>query len=69
MGHITKASVSGICLGIVVSFGATTISVNADAAWKPRKPVDFVIMAGKGGGADRLAPLEIFSLIDYEESI
>tara|TARA_Y100000588_G_C14224032_1_gene912294 strand:- start:918 stop:1910 length:993 start_codon:yes stop_codon:yes gene_type:complete len=55
MGHITKASVSGICLGIVVSFGATTISVNADAAWKPRKPVDFVIMAGKGGGADRLA--------------
>jgi tripartite-type tricarboxylate transporter receptor subunit TctC len=29
--------------------------VEAEAAWKPRKPVEFVIMAGKGGGADRIA--------------
>ena len=25
--------------------------------WKPTKPVDFVIMAGKGGGADKMARL------------
>ncbi|NKC17013.1 MAG: tripartite tricarboxylate transporter substrate binding protein [Gammaproteobacteria bacterium] len=27
------------------------------AAWKPTKPIDFVIMAGKGGGADKMARL------------
>jgi len=26
-------------------------------AWEPVKPVDFVIMAGKGGGADKMARL------------
>ncbi|MBF0279841.1 MAG: tripartite tricarboxylate transporter substrate binding protein [SAR324 cluster bacterium] len=26
-------------------------------AWEPKKPVEFVIMAGQGGGADRLARL------------
>ena len=26
-------------------------------AWEPKKPVDFVIMAGKGGGADKMARL------------
>ncbi len=27
----------------------------ANATWQPSKPVEFVIMAGKGGGADRMA--------------
>ncbi len=26
-------------------------------AWEPNKPIDFVIMAGKGGGADKMARL------------
>ena len=26
-------------------------------AWEPKKPVDFVIMAGQGGGADKMARL------------
>lgn len=30
---------------------------SADAAWKPTRPIEFVIMAGKGGGADRIARL------------
>lgn len=29
----------------------------AIAEWKPKKPVEFVIMAGKGGGADKMARL------------
>ena len=29
----------------------------AALAWEPKKPVDFVIMAGKGGGADKMARL------------
>ena len=39
---------------------ASTVAVLAAApaqAWEPKKPVDFVIMAGKGGGADKMARL------------
>jgi len=36
--------------------GSSIISEVA-AAWAPKKPVQFVIMAGKGGGADKMARL------------
>jgi tripartite-type tricarboxylate transporter receptor subunit TctC len=37
---------------------ATAVAVPAEAAdWRPNKPVEMVIMAGQGGGADRLARL------------
>ena len=26
-------------------------------AWEPTKPINFIIMAGKGGGADKMARL------------
>ncbi|MYH60095.1 MAG: tripartite tricarboxylate transporter substrate binding protein, partial [Boseongicola sp. SB0675_bin_26] len=29
----------------------------ATAEWQPRKPVEFIIMAGTGGGADQIARL------------
>ena len=29
----------------------------AQAAWSPKKPVEFIIMAGTGGGADQIARL------------
>lgn len=35
--------------------GLTTPAVAAD--WKPKKPVEFIIMAGTGGGADQIARL------------
>ena len=35
---------------------ALTLPVSAEG-WKPQKPVEMVIMAGQGGGADRLARL------------
>jgi tripartite-type tricarboxylate transporter receptor subunit TctC len=46
---------STITLGALVAFGAGTITMSPDAAaaWKPKKPVEFVVMAGKGGGADK----------------
>lgn len=37
----------------LVTLGVT----GAAHAWEPTKPVDFVIMAGKGGGADKMARL------------
>ncbi|NKB60746.1 MAG: tripartite tricarboxylate transporter substrate binding protein [Gammaproteobacteria bacterium] len=36
-----------------LSLGAATVSF----AWEPKKPVEFVIMAGQGGGADKMARL------------
>jgi putative tricarboxylic transport membrane protein len=37
-----------------VALGAMTLSGPAQA-WEPNKPIDFVIMAGAGGGADQIA--------------
>ena len=35
----------------------TSSSSTPAADWQPQKPIDFVIMAGKGGGADKMARL------------
>ena len=40
---------------IIFGFGTSGDVNKAKAGWSPKKPVEFVIMAGKGGGADRLA--------------
>ena len=32
-----------------------TFAQTASAEWQPKKPIDFVIMAGAGGGADQIA--------------
>lgn len=41
-----------------LAIGLVALGVSAPAAmaeWQPRKPIDFVIMAGPGGGADQIA--------------
>lgn len=38
---------TAICLFAITNF--------ANAQWQPNKPIDFVIMAGAGGGADQIA--------------
>ncbi len=40
-------------LGMLTVFGLQSVH----AQFEPKKPVDFVIMAGKGGGADKMARL------------
>jgi tripartite-type tricarboxylate transporter receptor subunit TctC len=43
-----------------LTVSAIAIAVSAPAAfaeWQPRKPVEFIIMAGTGGGADQIARL------------
>src|SRR5258708_8534312 len=42
-------------LGAIVAFCAVGISVPATAAWEPVRPVEFVVPAGTGGGADQMA--------------
>lgn len=56
---------------MIVSFvGATALAATAFSgianAFEPNKPVDFVIMAGKGGGADKMARL-MQSIIEKEK--
>ncbi|MCH7832981.1 MAG: tripartite tricarboxylate transporter substrate binding protein, partial [Proteobacteria bacterium] len=47
----TKLLSLGLTLGLGLGF--TAASVDSAKAWEPKKPVEFVIMAGKGGGADK----------------
>ncbi len=42
---------------VVTAALAAMVSTTAAAQWKPRKPVEFIIMAGTGGGADQIARL------------
>jgi len=44
-------------LGISVAAAALAMAGPAAAAWEPSKPVEFVIPAGTGGGADQMARL------------
>ncbi|NQU59513.1 MAG: tripartite tricarboxylate transporter substrate binding protein, partial [Rhodospirillales bacterium] len=41
----------GVVLGLGLGFSVAM--VDSAAAWEPKKPVNFVVMAGKGGGADK----------------
>lgn len=50
-----------ILLGCALALGfnvtlATFVSATAQT-WEPKKPIEFVIMAGQGGGADKMARL------------
>lgn len=44
---------------LVLSLGAPLVigGTQTFAAWKPTRPIEFIIMASKGGGADRIARL------------
>ncbi|MDP6121805.1 MAG: hypothetical protein QF450_10470 [Rhodospirillales bacterium] len=56
MKALWKSGAAGLCLAFLLGLAATAVpQLSAQAAWEPKKPVEFVIMAGKGGGADRLA--------------
>ncbi len=63
-----KLTRRGLTLGIAagVALGYMALPQDAAAEWKPKKPVEFVIMAGQGGGADRLARL-IQSIIEKND--
>ena len=54
MYHLPKTLTAALAIGVATAL----TSVGAIAAdWEPKKPIDFVIMAGKGGGADKMARL------------
>ena len=53
MKFLVKTGALAVATGLVFGFGSVTFAPDSDAAWKPKKPVEFVVMAGKGGGADK----------------
>ena len=56
MRKFTRSALASLLGALTLSAGSLTISQDAQA-WEPKKPIDFVIMAGKGGGADKMARL------------
>ncbi len=48
-----KHSVLHTALAAIAMFGAGTVA--ASAAWEPVRPVEFIVPAGTGGGADQMA--------------
>ena len=59
-----RAALAGVASIALVAAGATSALAEN---WKPQKPIEMVIMAGQGGGADRLARL--FQSIIQKENL
>ena len=55
MTHSRKLLAASLAGALAVA--GSLVASNAVMAWEPKKPVDFIIMAGKGGGADKMARL------------
>ena len=56
--RIIKKSLMAVALTLSVgAFAVGSVTQQAKAAWTPKKPVEFIIMAGTGGGADQIARL------------
>ncbi|MEE8515538.1 MAG: tripartite tricarboxylate transporter substrate-binding protein, partial [Alphaproteobacteria bacterium] len=54
---IGRTGLVGLGAGLLFGMGTVTVSHDALAAWEPKKPVEFIVMAGKGGGADKAVRL------------
>ena len=52
MNTIMKSGILGFGFAMLIGLGVIAAPGQA-GAWEPKKPVEFVIMAGKGGGADK----------------
>lgn len=50
-----KQSASHVALGVVAVLCASGFTAPAVAAWEPVRPVEFIVPAGTGGGADQMA--------------
>jgi putative tricarboxylic transport membrane protein len=54
----TTRTIAGVALAAGASVAMSALPDDAAAqGWEPQKPVEFIIMAGTGGGADQLARL------------
>lgn len=63
---VTRGILAGGVLALTMSVAVSGATVSEAQAWEPRKPVEMIIMAGTGGGADQLARL-IQGIIDQND--
>ena len=54
--NLKKIGLTAVATGLSASV-MLTMSTSAHSAWEPTKPVEFVVPAGTGGGADQMARL------------
>jgi putative tricarboxylic transport membrane protein len=52
MSHFRRRNVLGLALG---AFALAAVQSAPVAAWEPTKPIQFIVPAGTGGGADQMA--------------
>ena len=52
MSYLRNTTALGLAAGLALGLGVATTASDA-VAWEPKKPVSFIVMAGKGGGADK----------------
>ena len=58
MRKLTRSTIGGALGAFALALAAGSLASPRSAyAWEPKKPIDLVIMAGKGGGTDRMARL------------
>ncbi len=62
--NVTRRVLTGCVLALGMSVAVTGAATTAQA-WEPKKPVEMIIMAGTGGGADQIARL-IQGIIDQK---
>ncbi len=63
---VTRRVLTGCALAVGMGAAFSGVMGSEAQAWEPRKPVEMIIMAGTGGGADQLARL-IQSIIEQEK--
>ena len=66
MKSFRLSGLTALAVALVLSLGGLGVSKDASAAWEPKKPIELIIMAGTGGGADQLARL-IQGLIEQKK--
>jgi len=62
---VTRRALTGCALALGLSVAVSGVVTPAQA-WEPKKPIEMIIMAGTGGGADQLARL-IQGIIDQND--
>ncbi len=63
---VSKRILTGGVLALGMGVAMAGAMVSSAQAWEPKKPVEMIIMAGTGGGADQLARL-IQGIIDQND--
>jgi len=68
MSLIRKTMMAGLGAALALGVGLGGGIHDAAAGWQPKKPIEFIIMAGKGGGADKMARLMQSVIAKYKFS-